>query len=200
MKIILGSASPRRKSILENIFGEVSVISPSVDEKQFENENAVDYTERITNLKMDAVLAGLELQQNSCVITSDTVVAIDGKILGKPSSEEDAFSMLRTLSGREHSVLSGLCVVLKEQNGTRRSYGFEKTSVKFKILDDQTIKKYLNMIEYRDKAGSYAVQEHGDMVVDSVTGSMTNVIGFPLRLFFKMVSGNDETVFQSVRQ
>ena len=195
MRIILGSASPRRRSILEGIFGEVHVISPSVDESLFENETADDYTCRITNLKMDAVLRGLDLTEDCYVITSDTVVSVDRKILGKPVSEFEAYSMLRLLSGREHFVITGLSIVLKDGHGIRRLYGCEKTSVKFKILDDEIIKKYLNTIEYRDKAGSYAVQDHGDMIVDSINGSITNVIGFPLRLFFKMLTDNVESGF-----
>ena len=193
MEIVLGSGSPRRKSILEGIFGKVHVVSPSVDESLLENEKAEDYAVRITNLKMDAVLPGLSISDDCCVITSDTVVIIDGKILGKPVSEPEAYSMLRLLSGREHFVLTGLCVVFKNENKIRRLYGSEKTSVKFKILDDEIIKKYLNIVEYRDKAGSYAVQDHGDMIVDSISGSVTNVIGFPLRLFYRMIINNGET-------
>ena len=113
--------------------------------------------------------------------------AIDGKILGKPESEDEAVSMLRMLSGKEHFVLTGLCIVLKNGNEYRRFYGCEKTSVKFKMLSDEIIKKYLDMVNYSDKAGSYAIQEHGDLFVESISGSMTNVIGFPLRLFFRMI-------------
>ncbi len=191
MNIILGSGSPRRKTILEGIFGDVQIVLPSVDESLLENENATDYTCRITNLKMDAVLSGLNLSDKSCVITSDTIVSIDGKILGKPASEDEAVSMLSLLSGKEHFVLTGLCVVLKYGIKTNRHYNCEKTSVKFKILSDEIIKKYLNLVNYSDKAGSYAIQDHGDLLVDEVNGSMTNVIGFPLSLFYKMITASD---------
>lgn len=197
MDIILGSGSPRRKFILEELFGEVKIFSPSVDETLFENETASQYTERVTNLKMDAVLSGIILPESYCVITSDTIVSIDGKILGKPVSEEDAFSMLNMLSNREHAVITGLCLVLKNNGSQIRFYDNESTLVKFKILDDQIIKHYLGIINYSDKAGSYAIQEHGELIVDSISGSMTNIIGFPLRLFFKMInsSGLTESVF-----
>jgi septum formation protein len=187
VKIILGSGSPRRKSILERIFGAVQVIPPSVDESLLPDEKADEYAERISHLKMDAVVSGLNSDGEYCVITSDTIVCIDGNILGKPDSEGDAYSMLRMLSGKEHFVLTGLCIELK--NGVERSrlYDSEKTSVRFKMLSDETVKEYLNLVNYTDKAGSYAIQEHGDLLIESTCGSMSNIIGFPLRLFFRML-------------
>ncbi len=190
MDIILGSGSPRRRIILEEIFGAVKVISPSVDESLLKDEPAYDYTGRITNLKMDAVLSGLSLSESGCIITSDTIVSIDDKILGKPVSEDEAVSMLQMLSNKEHSVITGVCLVLNNSNDQGRFYGCETTSVKFKMLNDYTIRNYLGMVNYSDKAGSYAIQEHGDMLVDSITGSVTNVIGFPLRLFFRMINNS----------
>ena len=190
MDVILGSGSPRRKIILQGIFESVQIISPSVDESLQNNEIADVYAERISNLKMDAVISGLDNCSKCCVITSDTIVAINGRILGKPESFEEAVSMLRLLSGKEHFVLTGICIVIKNEENTARFYGCEKTSVKFKMLDDETVKKYLSMVHYSDKAGSYAIQEHGDLLVESVNGSMTNVIGFPLRLFFQMISSS----------
>jgi septum formation protein len=188
--VILGSGSPRRKIILEGIFESVKVISPSVDERLLNNEIADVYAERISKLKMDAVTSGLDNCSKCCVITSDTIVAINGRILGKPESFEEAVSMLQLLSGKEHYVLTGICIVLKNGEETVRFYGCEKTSVKFKMLNDETVKKYLGMVHYSDKAGSYAIQEHGDLLVESINGSMTNVIGFPLRLFFQMISSS----------
>jgi septum formation protein len=190
VEIILGSGSPRRRIILEGIFGAVRIISPSVDESLFKDEPAYDYTGRITNLKMDAVLSGLNPSESGCIITSDTIVSIDDKILGKPVSEDEAVSMLRMLSNREHSVITGVSLVLKNGYVHERFYGCETTSVKFKMLSDDTIRNYLRKVNYSDKAGSYAIQESGEMLVDSITGSMTNVIGFPLRLFFRMINNS----------
>ncbi|HNX23526.1 MAG TPA: Maf family protein [Spirochaetota bacterium] len=189
MNIILGSGSPRRKSILEEIFGEVQIIFPSVDESLIKDESADVYAERISNLKMDAVVDGSGGRE-CCVITSDTIVAIDGKILGKPESRDEAVSMLRLLSGKEHYVLTGICITVLNGKETLRFYDCEKTSVRFKLLSDEVIRKYLDMVNYSDKAGSYAIQEHGDILVESVQGSMTNVIGFPLRLFFRMINNS----------
>jgi len=197
--IILGSGSPRRKIILEGIFGDIQIILPSVDESLMYDELADDYTARITNLKMDAVLSVLNHTGKCFVITSDTIVSIDKHVLGKPESEDEAVSMLRMLSGREHSVITGLCLVLKNGSEVKRFYGCEKTSVTFKMLSDDTIRKYINLVNYSDKAGSYAIQEHGELLVESISGSMTNIIGFPLRLFFQMMGdiGTPEIFYKS---
>jgi septum formation protein len=198
--IILGSGSPRRKSILEGIFGAVEVISPEIDESLINDEPVAEYTERISHMKMDAVISRLNNCTDCCVITSDTIVEIGGRILGKPESYEEAESMLRQLSGKEHFVITGLCLASVISSKVERFYGFEKTSVRFRPLTDEAICAYLGMINYRDKAGSYAVQEHGDILVEAVNGSMTNVIGFPLRLFYKMLisSGAWEILFRKV--
>jgi len=188
VNIILGSGSPRRKSILEGIFGNIQVIAPSVDESRIVDELPDCYVERISNLKMDYIVSEASNKNEVCVITSDTIVSIDNFILGKPESEEQAVSMLRLLSGIEHHVITGICLFLKTENEIERFYGCEKTSVMFKLLNDEIIRKYLSMIDYTDKAGSYAIQDYGDMLVESINGSMTNVIGFPLRLFYKMIS------------
>ena len=138
------------------------------------------------------------------VITSDTIVYIeandenDEKILGKPGSRDEAFSMLKLLSGREHLVITGICIILKNNIEIKRLYDYEKTSVKFKELSDKSIDFYLSCADYEDKAGSYAIQEYGEQIIDKVNGSVTNVIGFPLTLFFKMVNqiGGQDILFK----
>jgi septum formation protein len=194
VRLILGSGSPRRRTILEEIFGSVEVITPCVDETVLFAETALDYAGRITNSKMDEVISGLSIQGQYCIITSDTIVSTEDRILGKPSSEEEAYSMISMLSGKEHFVITGLAVLFNNGRQVKRIYDYETTSVQFKILDESIIKKYLTLVNCLDKAGSYAVQEHGDMLVSSVNGSVTNVIGFPLRLFFRMIRniGADE--------
>ena len=187
MNIILGSGSLRRKSILEDIFGSLQIIIPSADESKFKNEMPYSYVERITNSKMDSILKLIKLG-DFFAITSDTIVSIDGGILGKPLSRDEAFSMLKLLSGREHSVITGICIILKNKVEIKRLYDYEKTSVKFKELSDKSIDFYLSCADYKDKAGSYAIQEYGEQIIDQVDGSVTNVIGFPLTLFFKMIN------------
>jgi septum formation protein len=188
VNIILGSGSLRRKIILEDIFDKLQIIAPSIDETKFKDEMPYSYVERITNSKMDSILESIKTLDNFFAITSDTIVSIDDKIFGKPSSRDEAFSMLKLFSGREHSVITGVCIVLKNSVEIKRLYDYEKTSVKFKKLNNKLIDFYLSCADYKDKAGSYAIQEYGEQIIDRVHGSRTNVIGFPLTLFFKMLN------------
>lgn len=188
MRFILGSGSPRRKNILGQIFDEIEILVPYVDETFVQGETPYDYTRRITELKLNYAAARVKGIEKYILLTSDTIVCINDKILGKPVSEEDAYSMLSTLSGMEHFVITGISLEYNNGGIIKRIYDYEKTSVFFKKLDDSGIKKYLSLVDCSDKAGSYAVQEHGDMIIHSVNGSLTNVIGFPLRLFFRMLN------------
>ena len=185
MKLILGSGSPRRKEILESVFGNIDILPPHIDESILPGEKPADYTMRIVNAKMDSVLNNGS--GDSIYNTSDTIVTIDNRILGKPESRDDAYSMLRLLSGREHSVITGLCISQVQNGYPWRKSAYEVSSVIFRKLEDDGINKYLDLINYSDKAGSYAVQEYGEMIVDSINGSVTNVIGLPLSLLFRMM-------------
>lgn len=188
MRFILGSGSPRRKMILEDLLGDVDIIVPDVDESGRPGESPESYVFRVLDEKMSFITAVAGSLSDAVIITSDTIVTIDSVILGKPSSRDEAAGMLRLLSGREHRVLTGIAMSVIEPGLTTSYAEIESTRVKFKLLDDCDIDRYLDMIHYSDKAGSYAIQEKGELVVESVSGSMTNVIGFPLRLFFSMLS------------
>ncbi|HOP63502.1 MAG TPA: nucleoside triphosphate pyrophosphatase [Spirochaetota bacterium] len=189
MKFILASGSPRRREILESFFSEIEILPPHIDETVIPGENPADYTLRIVNEKMDSVLAGG--RGDALYLSADTIVTIDGIILGKPASRDEAFSMLSLLAGREHSVITGLCLVYFSGGVISRESVYDISDVRFKELDADGINSYLDLINYRDKAGSYAAQEHGEIVVDSISGSVTNVIGLPLRLFFRMMGSAD---------
>jgi septum formation protein len=187
VKLILGSGSPRRKTILEEIFGQVEIISPCIDETVLPHESAPAYTERITALKMDWVISEIKSKGECCAVTADTVVSVGDSILGKPVSVKDAYDMLSMLSGKSHTVLTGLSVLYNNGSTIKRIYQYESTSVEFKLLDDKTIKDYISLVNCLDKAGSYAIQEYGEMLINSIKGSYTNVVGFPLRLFYSMI-------------
>lgn len=191
MKLVLGSGSPRRREILQSVFGDIDIVPPHIDESILSGEKPVDYTMRIVDAKMDAILCGRD--NEALYITSDTIVTIDGSILGKPLSRGEAFSMLRLLSGREHAVITGICIAYVRDGAFRRDSAYDVSSVIFKKLEDETINGYLDLINYRDKAGSYAVQEHGGIIVDSIKGSVTNVIGLPLGLLFRMLGSSGLT-------
>ncbi|MBN2078739.1 MAG: septum formation protein Maf [Spirochaetes bacterium] len=189
---ILGSASPRRKSILEGLFGEIRVIHPALDEARFPGESPEDFSTRVSREKSAAVIASLSSAfpgGRVLVITADTVVAIDGRVLGKPRDLEDAIGMIAMLGGRTHRVITGLTLAAVEDSGRVSSMtGYDTTHVTFRSLEEREIRRYLSLIDYRDKAGAYAFQEHGAIIVEGYRGSATNIIGLPLRLLFSMLS------------
>ncbi len=185
MKFVLGSGSPRRRELLQPLFGEIEIVPPHIDECIIHGEKPVEYTLRIVDAKMNAVLSGMD--EEVVCLTSDTIVTIDDYILGKPLSRAEAFSMLRLLSGREHSVITGICLAYPVNGTFKKVSAYEQSAVFFKELSDESINRYLDLIHYCDKAGSYAIQDNGDMIVDSIKGSVTNVIGLPLGLLFRMI-------------
>lgn len=187
MNFILGSASPRRRDILREFFDPIEIVHPSIDESVYPGETPESFVSRISGEKMNSVLSQISYTENFTAVTSDTIVAIDNLILGKPESLSSAVDMLKLLSGREHRVLTGLSLYTGNAEDGKELSGLESTSVFFKNLDSETINRYLSIVDYSDKAGSYAIQEYGDMLVESINGSVTNVIGFPLRLFFSLL-------------
>jgi septum formation protein len=188
MRIILGSSSPRRREILGKLLDAFEVLSPDISETARDGESPSTFAERISAEKADCLLSALGAPGGPLLlITCDTIVAIGGSILGKPGDFEDAVSKIRALNGKTHEVISGLTLVHIDGGVTRKT-GCERTAVTFKSLGEEEIVRYLNGIAYHDKAGAYAAQEKGEMIIDRISGSRTNVIGFPLRLFFAMLS------------
>jgi septum formation protein len=189
MNIILGSASPRRREMLAGLFAKLEVISPSIDEKTFPGETPEEFTVRISKEKAREIRKNTRFEAPSLLITSDTVVAVDEKILGKPSDHTGAVSMLRMLSGKRHRVISSITLEHIDEGLLSTRTDYEVTRVSFMELSELSIEEYLGKIDYMDKAGSYAIQESGELIIDHVEGSITNVIGFPLRKFFSMLAG-----------
>jgi septum formation protein len=191
MDIILASSSPRRKSILSGIFGSFSVLPPSIDETHHSDEAPAAFAIRIAEEKCRAIMDLVPVDEGQAlIIAADTIVTIDGRIIGKPADFNDAVRMISELSGRTHKVITGLSLSRAGVTGAGSGLltGSEVTEVSFRRLDHDGIISYLNNIEYLDKAGSYAIQEHGSMIVEGYRGSVTNIIGFPLRLFFSMLA------------
>ena len=123
--------------------------------------------------------------KNVILISADTVVYLDNKILTKPKNDEDAFNMLKALSGKKHQVYTGVCVMrMKDSKSVSR---YEKTDVYFKELTDRTIKNYINTNEPKDKAGSYGIQGKGALLIDKIDGDYFNVVGLPLRLLSEIL-------------
>lgn len=192
MNIILGSTSPRRKDILGTLFRNFQVIAPSAEENHRSGETPEEFAVRLSEDKCRSIIeAGAVRDYPALVISSDTIVTIDGAIIGKPADHDDAVRAISLLSGRTHRVITGL--TLFAAGGPREPFrpvtARETTEVTFRSLDRAGIERYLASIVYRDKAGSYAFQDNGAMIIDRYRGSVTNIIGFPLRLFFAMLSG-----------
>jgi len=190
MNIILGSTSPRRKAILSGIFDSIKIIAPSIQENHLPSETPVNFSMRMSKDKCLSILESYAFDgYPSLVITADTIVTIDNAIIGKPSDFNDAVRIISLLNGKMHKVITSL-TLLAIGSGTKPCGPVTScavTRVKFKNLSREEIVTYLETIEYMDKAGGYAFQEHGSMIIEQYHGSVTNIIGFPLRLFFAMV-------------
>lgn len=179
-KIILASASPRRREILTGMGLEFEVLVSDADESKIDKASIPVgiYVQELALLKAMAVSNKLK-NKDALIISADTVVYSEGEIIGKPKDEKDAFLMLSKLSGREHSVFSGVCVMdAKTLKSVCKS---EETKVLFKELSKERIESYIRTGEPMDKAGAYAVQGLGALFTERVTGDFFNVIGLPVK-------------------
>lgn len=175
VRLILGSTSPRRASLLSQLGLPFDVLAPEVDETHFAGESPVTYVTRMSNEKHAAVSGGIE--PGPLVISADTVVLLDGEILGKPENEQEGFSMLRRLSGSQHRVLTS--VTIGSNSGKNEQFVVE-TIVRFRTLTIIECKAYWQTGEPQDKAGGYGIQGIGAIFIESIQGSYTNVVGLPL--------------------
>jgi septum formation protein len=172
VRVILASASPRRRDLLEQM-GVQPVVRPSdIDESVLPGEPAEDYVRRLSAAKAMAIAA----DPTDLVIAADTTVDLDGRILGKPADADEARAMLRSLSARTHRVHTGVTLRL----GDRTATDVTTTLVTFAPITDQALEWYLGTGESFDKAGGYAVQGQAAVFVASVKGSVSNVVGLPL--------------------
>lgn len=176
MKLILASASPRRAQILHDAGFSFTVMSSAVDETPIPNESPSDMVQRLADAKAELVAA--RAVGPAIIIAADTVVALDGHLFGKPRSSDDARRMLEALSGRTHSVLTGVTLI-RLPDAERRSF-VESTYVHFASLSDEDISRYLATGEPHDKAGAYAIQGHAGRFIPRIGGDYFNVVGLPL--------------------
>ncbi len=176
-RIILASGSPRRKELLETVGIKFEVIVSDADESSVKSDGVPVniYVQELALLKAAAAAKLVMKDKNAVIISADTVVSADGKILGKPNDAEDAFSMLSMLSGRAHEVYSGFCVMrIRDGKTVCRAV---KTDVHFKTLSEDKIWRYIATGEPADKAGSYGIQGIGGLLVDKIEGDYQNVVG-----------------------
>jgi septum formation protein len=173
--MILASNSPRRKDILTSLSIQFKVV-PSHEE---ECSAVTCFPEHLPIL--NAVLKCQSVAYDfpdHLVLGADTVVELDGQIIEKPEDEEDALRMLMMLSGRRHQVVTGVCLI--KQNENILTVFAEKSIVEFNMFDQKTAEDYMKKVYVLDKAGSYAVQEHGEIIIKDIIGSESNVIGLPV--------------------
>jgi septum formation protein len=190
MNIILGSSSPRRKDLLKQIFDSFLIMHPKVDEIPHPFEKPLEFVKRASSDKLQDIQSRI-FHSPALMITCDTIVTIDNEILGKPADYDHAFHILSKLSGKTHQVISAISLLYKNKHYCHKHYDYEITHVTFKPLNKSDIANYLSLINYKDKAGAYAAQEYGNMIIQNIDGSLTNVIGFPLRCFFRMAVDMD---------
>ena len=176
MKLILASASPRRAEILHDAGISFTVLSSAVDETPYANETPQQIVQRLAAAKAELVSA--RAVGSAIIIAADTVVVLDKQILGKPRSTDEARRMLEMLSGRTHSVITGV-TLLKLPEMERRQF-VETTLVHFARLTSEDLSRYLATGEPFDKAGAYAIQGHAGRYIPRIEGCYFNVVGLPI--------------------
>ncbi len=203
-QLVLASASPRRKELLERIGFAVKTVPAEIEEIMEPEEDPTEFVKRMSRTKVLSVVnrlkgtmappAETQGQQtvgskkregpDRWVVGADTIVVVDGEIMGKPGSPDEAFDMLQKLSGRDHTVVTGFCIfdLLKNKEGIQAVV----SNVRFKRMSRREIEKYLSVGESTDKAGAYGIQGVGSYLIDSIVGSYTNVVGLPLCQLMEM--------------
>ena len=182
-KVILASQSPRRRELLAGMGVEFEVMKTDVEETYDPSWSPEEIVMHLSKLKLSPIDMS-QYPSNTIFITCDTIVVVDGQIIGKPKDEADAKRMLRMLSGNTHTVYSGLTVATPQKQLTN----YRSTDVVFETLSDEMIQYYIDTYKPFDKAGSYGVQEWiGRVGIREVRGSFYNVMGLPTRLLWQML-------------
>lgn len=180
MELILASQSPRRREIMDQMGLSYQTEVCTEPERI---EEGLSIPETVMHLAAQKAAYALRLHPDACVIGADTIVDIDGEIIGKPASEEDAAKTLRRMQGRAHNVYTGLAVL---KNGYR-DMRFVETKVHFRPMTETEIRWYVSTGEPLDKAGSYGVQGLGSVFVESIEGNYFNVVGLPAPTLYDML-------------
>ncbi|WP_165041014.1 Maf-like protein [Dysgonomonas sp. ZJ709] len=180
-QVILASNSPRRKELLSGLDINYTIkILPDIDESYPDNIKKKDVAIYIAKEKANAYFDCLE--DNTVLITADTIVLLDGKVYGKPIDEEEAKQMLRELSGKTHQVITGVCITTKEK---QHAFGVS-SEVRFAHIEESEIEYYVTKYKPLDKAGAYGVQEWiGYIAVEYISGSYFNIMGLPVQRLYQ---------------
>ncbi len=180
MRLVLASASPRRRELLAAAGFEVDVDPADVDETQRPGEAPADYVERIARAKVSAVA---RRHPSRTVVAADTAVLVDGVVFGKPADQADAARMLRQLAGRSHEVWTGVAVARED----RIRYSLERTTVWMLPLSEEEVSWYVESGEPLDKAGAYAIQGLASRFIPRIEGSWSNVVGLPVATVLQLL-------------
>lgn len=180
MKIVLASGSPRRRRLLEKIGIHPEIVVSNALESNDISSGPESLVKHNAYIKAKTVFKKLG---RGPVLGSDTIVVLDGKLLGKPSSQAEAYRMIECLSGRSHEVYTGVAILDKN----KELIDCDRAVVNFKKLTDKMVDEYFALINPMDKAGAYAAQNEGKMVIESIEGDETTVIGLPMNLLRRML-------------
>ena len=179
LPLILASQSPRRAALLKQMGFEFKIITEPVDESSVTIQAPVEHVTTLAKMKTEAVLSKVD---TGIIIGADTIVCLDGDILGKPKTREHAVEMLSRLSGQRHEVYTGFCLVSTEG---KVFCDFERTTVVFRPLSSWEIESYVDSGGAMDKAGGYGIQDASGLFVERIDGCFYNVVGFPLTRFYE---------------
>lgn len=174
-KIVLASGSPRRKELFAQLDIIPIIWSSDIPERTSTSEKPESVA---MSLALQKALGASDLFGDSLIIAADTIVVLDGSIMGKPKSEEDAYEMLKALSGRSHEVITGIAII--DSSKGSKVVDYEKTIVTFRNLNKDRIESYISSGEVLDKAGAYGIQGKGALLVEKIEGCYFNVVGLPL--------------------
>jgi len=184
-KIVLASKSPRRAKLLKQINLTYKILTAEIDESIRKNEKPVAAVKRLAAEKLEAVVP---LVKEGIIITADTIVVLNNKIIGKPKDEKDAEKILKTLSGKTHFVYTGFSVY--NMYNSKKVTRYEKTAVTFRDLTTKEIREYIQTGSPMDKAGAYGIQDDfGAVFVKKINGCYYNVVGLPLTNLYNTLTG-----------
>lgn len=189
MKIILASASPRRKELLKLIVPEFEIIVSNVDETLQQNLTVQEQAKRLAYIKAKDIYEKTKGQGDRLIIGSDTIVAKNGKIYGKPKSEQHAKEMIKELlqGDRIHSVITGLSIIVEKEGQYKEYKTYDEVKVFLKEMTEQEIEKWINTGNAMDKAGAYGIQTEFSVHVEKIEGNYTTVVGLPTHKVYDII-------------
>ena len=185
MRIILASASERRKELLKSINIPFEIITSDVEEKLDETKD--HYIECMNTAKMKAEAVFKKINGDVIVIGSDTIVSFDNKIYGKPKNYEDAYNMLKTFSNNTHKVITSLCLLIRKDGRTYEELTYDEGMVSVDMMTDDEIKTWIEENNVYNKAGAYAIQEGFSKFVKRIEGDFYSIVGLPIHKLYYLL-------------